>query len=147
MLLECGAAAVAGGVAVSALIRERKRSAMVRAIAARLHLKYLGTSLPRSLELAGTEVANLSSAWNVVDGERRGIRVVTFDCRIGTGKGSWRTTVIAARTATNCFTGRSSHLIVQRAGEWLLHFEPRSFSLVPGGLMPPSELSAYLEGI
>lgn len=84
------------GVTISALIRHRKRSAAFKGIAERLGLKHLGTRLPSSLQFAGTEVTNLSSARNVIDGERHGTLVVTFDCRIGTGKGSLRRTVIAA---------------------------------------------------
>jgi hypothetical protein len=42
-------------------------------------------------------------AWNVIEGKGHGVRVVAFDCRLGTGKGSWRRSVIAAEGSAEVF--------------------------------------------
>ncbi len=55
------------------------------------------------LSLTGTPMAHTSAIGNVMEGERNGIPFVAFDCRIGTGKGSWRRTVIAARSERDVF--------------------------------------------
>src|SRR4051794_11141646 len=79
---------------VNRLHRERD----VRALADRLGLHYLGEGVPRSLSLHGTGLVNATSIWNLIDGERRGIRVIAFDCQIGHGRGSWRRTAIAVES-------------------------------------------------
>src|SRR5512138_2973808 len=94
-----GAAFVAGFL----YYRSRCRMSEIRALAVKLGFTYIGTALPRSLSLKGTELASCSSVWNVIDGEPHGIRVIGFDCRIGQGKGSWRRTVVAVQSGAGKF--------------------------------------------
>lgn len=122
-----------------------KRSADVKVLASRLGFVYLGNALPKSLSVSGTDLAGISSAWNVIDGERHGVRVVAFDCRIGTGKGSWRRTVIAAQTSGNNLRYLAGYLERHRSDKWTLLYVPRNSS--PAGLMPVAELTRYIEAI
>ena len=74
----------------------QRRAAAMRAVATRLGFEYRAETLPPSLDLRGTGLNSATSTWNVIEGKRHGVRVVAFDCRLGTGKGSWRRSVIAA---------------------------------------------------
>ena len=74
--------------------RERQRSLAMKQVASKFRFVFLGKALPRSLILETTGLQRISSCWNVIDGERDGLRILIFDCRIGEGKGSWRRTVI-----------------------------------------------------
>ena len=130
-------------------VRQRSRSAAVRALASRSGFNYLGRALPRSLTLSGTPIGSATSTWNVIDGERHGVRIIAFDCQIGAGKGSWRRTVIAAESAANVFGAVSFNhdLTADRSGEWLILYQPKTLSLIPPGLMPITELEAHLNAI
>jgi len=135
--------AIAVGLAFIA--HQWKRSADVKVLASRLELVYLGNALPKSLTVSGTDLAGISSAWNVIDGERHGVRVIAFDCRIGTGKGSWRRTVIAVQTSDDNLRYLAGYLELHRSDKWTLLYAPRSSS--PTGLMPVAELAGYIEAI
>jgi hypothetical protein len=130
-------------------IRQRRRSAAIRALAIRSGFNYLGRALPRTLTLNGTPIDSATSTWNVIDGERHGIRVIAFDCQIGAGKGSWRRTVIAAESAADVFGAVSFNRDLQadRSGNWLILYQPKAFSPIPLGLMPVTELEAQLNAI
>jgi hypothetical protein len=67
---------------------QRHRADAIRALAARSGMHYLGNALPKSLQLDGTPFHYVSKAWNVIDGEPRGTRVIAFDCQVGVGKRS-----------------------------------------------------------
>lgn len=127
-------------------LRGRKRTADVRELANRCGFIYIGGAFPQSLTLQGTPFERVSSIWNVIDGECHGIRVVAFDCRIGSGKGSWCRTAIAMQTPTDVFgtTMFSGDLTVHHSGEWAVIYQPKTFSLIPPGLMPVPELEARL---
>ena len=141
---------IGGAVLVAILyVRHRRRSVAIRALAIRSGFNYLGHALPRSLTLSGTPMDSVTSTWNVIDGERHGIRIVAFDCKIGAGKGSWRRTVIAAESATDVFgaVAFNHDLTADRSGSWLILYQPKALSPIPLGLMPVSELEAHLNAV
>jgi hypothetical protein len=130
-------------------LRERHRTNAIRAMAMRSGFHYLGSALPNSLTLNGTPLENLTASWNVVDGERNGVRVIAFDCRIGHGKASWRRTVIAAESPLDTFgTVPFDHdLTVDRSGRWAVLYQPKTVSFIPPGFMSVPELEAHLGAI
>jgi hypothetical protein len=138
-------AALVGFFLWSAL-KDRRRTKHLTTLASTLGLKAWGDQLPSDLSLAGTPMACRSSTWNVFDGGRNGIRFVVFDCRMGTGKGSWRRTVIAARTSRDVFATipTESSYTVDRCGEWMVFYSPKATSFFGPGLMPIAELEARL---
>src|SRR5262245_45671066 len=97
----CAAAALFLGVCYRF---ERIRSVAMQALAMRLRFRYLGEGVPRSLTLRGTEVANASRIWNVIDRDPPGFRIIAFDFRMGTGKRSWTSTAIAVEQRDDAFT-------------------------------------------
>src|SRR5438270_12876238 len=84
-------------------VNERRRAAAIQRLALQLGFHYLGRAVPASLTLSGTQLAYAKAIWNLIDGERQGMRIIVFDCRIGGGKGSWRCTAIAADATTDVF--------------------------------------------
>ena len=82
-----------------------------------------------------------------MDGELNGARILVFDCRIGEGKGSWRRTVIAAKSNTEFFKTVPFVLDMnsEPAGEWALLYQPKGYRLIPPKLMAASELDSLLE--
>jgi hypothetical protein len=142
---------IAAAVVLLAILwlRERKREAALRGMAVRRGFTYLGGALPRSFTLHGTPFERATSIWNVIDGDCRGIRVIGFDCRIGSGKTSWRRTAIAAQSPCDIFgvVKFSGDVTVDRSGDWAILYQPKTFSLIAPGLMPVSELEARLDSI
>ena len=136
-----------GLVFVVLWFRERRRSIALRAMAERRGFVYLGGALPGSLRLRGTPIAQATSVWNVIDGDCDGFRVVTFDCRIGSGKHSSRRTVIAARGPDTPFSGVSPDFTVGHSGDWSILYQPESFGVIPPGLMPVGEIEAYFDSM
>jgi hypothetical protein len=128
-------------------LRERRRSETIRALAIRSGFSYLGRGVPRSLSLSGTPMVRASSIWNVIDGDRPGIRIIAFDCRIGTGKGSWRRTVIAVKTDNDSAVSSNRDLAVDHSADWTILYKPKTFFLIPAGLMTVNELEARLNAI
>lgn len=130
-------------------LRQRKRTEALRAMAVRRGFVYLGKVLPRALTLRGTPFKRASLVWNVIEGYCGGIRVVAFDCRIASGKGSWRRTAIAAQSARDVFGAVrfDRDLTVDRSGDWGVLYQPKTLSLPPPGLMPVPEIEAHLESI
>jgi hypothetical protein len=121
--------------------QSRKRSRDIRELASKIGFAYLSDELPASLTLPDDPFSRIGAAWNVIDGERNGVRVVAFDCRIGNGKGSWARTIIAAQTQRAIFeTLFSSEYTVDRAGEWTIFYQPQGAGA--NGLMPVSEIEA-----
>ena len=140
------AAIAAGSAVVTSLALSYKRCRDIRALAEQLGFAYLRKALPREVVLAGTEVEGITNVWNVIDGQRTGVRTIAFDCRIGYGKASWRRTVIAMQDANLESTGLAAYdLRVERAGSWQIAYRPKTVSLFPKALMPIPELTAYLE--
>ncbi|HET9406402.1 MAG TPA: hypothetical protein VFO39_04135 [Candidatus Sulfotelmatobacter sp.] len=128
-------------------LRERRRSGTIQALAIRTGFNYLGRGVPRSLSLYGTPMERASSIWNVIDGDRPGIRIIAFDCQIGTGKGSWRRTVIAVKTDNDRAVSSNRDLTVDHSGDWTILYKPKTFALIPAGLMTVDELEARLNAI
>jgi hypothetical protein len=129
--------------------RHRRRMAAIRALAAKLGFTYIGTALPRSLSLEGTELESCSSVWNVIDGEPHGVRVIGFDCQIGQGRGSWRRTIVAVQSVAGKVdaTFFNPDMTSENADGWTLFYRPKILSFIPGGLMPVTELESYLTAI
>jgi hypothetical protein len=86
-------------------------------------------------------------AWNVIEGKGHGVRVVAFDCRLGTGKGSWRRSVIAAEGSAEVFGMFNPELAAERSGGWVLLYQPKAVSLIPKGLMTVTEIEACLTAV
>ena len=129
-------------------VKDRVRKSAIRQMAARVGFIYLGDAVPR-VNLDETPFRWITSAWNVIAGERCGIDVVAFDCRVGQGKGSWRRTVIAARTQDDIFSvvAFDRNLTVDRSGNWMVLYQPKQPAFVPGALMQVEELEAHLNAI
>jgi hypothetical protein len=127
-------------------IDDRRRARGMARMASTMSLKAWGDQLPADLSLAGTPMANRSAIWNVFEGVRNGIPFIVFDCRIGRGKGSWRRTVIAARANRDVFATVPSDYsyTVDRCGEWMVFYSPRTLSFLGQRLMPIAELEARL---
>jgi hypothetical protein len=141
-------AVLACALIVTDRVREYRRRVGLRDMAARRGFTYLGSSLPSTLTLRGTGLAGIASVWNVIDADCGGPRVICFDCCVGTGKGSWRRTVIAAKGAPDVFdTTLTGDLIVDQSGEWSIMYEPKRISLIPGWPMAVSEIEAHLGAI
>ena len=100
-------------------LKDRRRTKHLATLASSLGLKAWGDQLPSDLSLAGTPMAYRSATWNIFYGVQNGIRFIVFDCRMGTGKGSWRRTVIAARTSRDVFATvpSESSYTVDQCGE------------------------------
>jgi hypothetical protein len=132
-------------------IKDRRRASAIRALAQRLGFSYTGKSkLPEALSLYGTPLANPTSTWNIMDGEKDKIRVIAFDCQIGSGKGSWRRTAIAARTKEEVFSAVAfnTDLAIGRSGGWMILYYPEPVkSAMSQGLMPVAELEAHVDAI
>src|SRR5580698_6505102 len=137
--------AAAGLVVTLLWLRERRRSTALRGMALRRGFVYLGKAIPKSLTLYGTPMDQADSVWNVIDGECNRIRVVAFDCRMGSGKGSWRRTVIAARSLEDPFSGAIStpNLMIDYARDWAILYQPKTISLISPGLMPVEQIEAH----
>ena len=72
---------------------------------------------PPEFKMRCYPVYDMGKMWNVIDGERNGIRVLFFDSRIGTGRGARYCTFFAIQTSENLFKRVSSReKIAQRAG-------------------------------
>ncbi len=135
-----------GTLVIWSFISGRKRAKSMMALADRLGMKMWGDLLPPELSLTGTPISGASATWSVMEGKQNGIPVIVFDCRMGTGKGSWRRTVIAARSSQDVFATvlSESSYTVDRAGDWLILYAPKRGFAIGGSLMPISELEARL---
>jgi hypothetical protein len=81
-----------------------------------------------------------------LDGERNGLRILIFDCRIGEGKGNWRRTVIAAQGNPDIFRNVPLLLNLSReqTGDWTVLYQPKSCG-IPPGLIATTEIEALLQ--
>ena len=128
--------------------RSRIRARKIRRLAATSGFHYLDDALPHSL-LLGDLPTLITAVWNVLDGERRGRRVVSFDCRFGKGRRSWRRTVIAVQAERSSITASAfdPDIQVEEIGEWTFLYRPNHLGLIARQLTPVAELAAYLEAI
>ncbi len=110
---------------------------------------YLRNALPNSVPVAGTPIVSTTAISNVIDGERNGIRFVAFDCRFGSGKGSFRRTVIAALAPKEIFGAMplEPDLVTQQIDGWTLQFEPRRMGFAFNQVMDVEELEARFGAI
>jgi hypothetical protein len=123
------------------IIRHLLRRRQIRQYARSAGFIYLGTALPKSLQLGLTSLngADLSNAFA---GERRGEEFVFFDSKIGTGKGSYYQSAVAIRGPRQAYGPErfDISLTTERAGDWLLIYRPKQ-------LLPIGEIQALLSGI
>ena len=129
---------------------ERKRAAAIRNLATQCGFIYLGNALPKPLILRGTPFERITRVWNVIDGERRGIRMIVFDCQVGIGKGSWMRSVIAVQSDVDLSSALAfnSDMTVDSTGGWKIVYRPKeSFNMRMAGLMPVEELQPYLDSL
>ena len=126
--------------------RSRVRTREIRQLAETTGFHYLGNALPRSL---GNLPSGITSAWNVLDGQHRGKRIVAFDCKFGTGKGSWRRTVIAIRAERSSITASAfdPEVEVEQIGEWTFLYRSQQLAFIARQLTPVAELAAYLDAL
>lgn len=127
----------------------RVRARAIRGLAEAQGFHYLGEVVPHSLPMASPPFASVTSVWNVVDGEPRGVRIIAFDCRFGEGRGSWRRTVIAVKTDVGKVTGLFSDpvLRIEQMKDWAFIYRPRASGFGRWQLMTVPELAAYLGAI
>jgi hypothetical protein len=140
----------AGLLGAVLFLRNRRRASDIRALAIKTGLCYLGQGIPKSFTLDGTTLESATSIWNVIEGDRHGIRIIAFDCEIRTGKSGWRRTVIATEANTEVLSSAAAfdpELTMERSGKWSILYRPKSFALIPTGLMPVSELEAHLNAV
>lgn len=135
-----------GALVVWSFLSSRKRARSMVDLADLLGLKMWGDRLPPEPSLTGTPISGASATSSVMEGKQNGIPVIAFDCRMGTGKGSWRRTVIAARSSRDVFATvlSESSYTVDRTGEWIILYAPKRGFAVGGSLMPIPELEARL---
>src|SRR3569833_3046474 len=129
----------------SAFDHLRRARGMAR-LASTLGLKPWGDKLPSDLTLTGTPIADRSATRNVLEWVQNGIPFIVFDCRIGTGKGSWQRTVIAARASRDVFATVPSDFSynVDQSGVWMIFYSPKTLAFVGQKLMPIAELEARI---
>lgn len=127
---------------------ERQRGSAIRAMATRSGFHYIGDALPRSLTLHGTPFERASKVWNVIDGEPRGVRIIAFDCRVGAGKGSWKTSVIAIESGAEFSRAFNPQMNIDSVGRWKFLYRPKAgMEFRASGLMPVEELEAHLNSV
>jgi hypothetical protein len=82
-----------------------------------------------------------------MDGDCGGLRMIAFDCRIGSGNGGWRRTAIAVHGPPDVFGAVKfdRDLTVDRSGDWSILYQPKT--LFARGLMSVSELEAYFDSL
>lgn len=123
----------------------RKRTADMRTLAADRGFHFLGSAIPASIQFGKTSLQGISSTSNGIEGTRNGIKIMAFDCRIGTGKGSRTRTVLAVRTSGD--VKHDFSLSMERAGDWTILFEPFNNQRPGGRIIPVHELAAHLNNL
>ena len=126
-----------------------RRRASMRALASRLGFRYFGEAYPATDILLVDPLLRISSTSNFIDGERGGIHIVAFDCRVGRGKGSWSTTVLAAKASGQdvfCATSSIGDLTTDHSGNWVVLQRTKSLSFFPR-FIPVEELEAQINSI
>jgi hypothetical protein len=143
-VLVLGLIAIAGVVVW--LVRSAQRGREMRSLAERIGFNYLSSTLPGSLTLPDNPFSKVSSVWNVIDGERNGVRVVAFDFRIYWGSQlSWVRTAVAVRTPRSDLKGLFfGDFIASRSGDWAVCYQPIGSGMVRPGLMSVSEIEAVI---
>ncbi len=135
------------GLAALAYLNQRRRTAAIRAMATQYGFQYLGDALPSSLTMNGTRFERATSVWNVINGEPRGKRIVVFDCRVGSGKGSTQWTVFAVEgdAGSPGLAIFDQGWSIERSGTWTIANRSRKFfGMSVGGLMSVTDLQTCL---
>jgi hypothetical protein len=132
------------------------RAMAMRALASRLglqfsegkpHLLYLPKAhrpLPASFQVSGSPWNTVSRAWNIIEGQKNGIRVLVFDSTIGSGKGVY-STFIAVQTDKNPFEYKSPEEKIAHSHGWTALYR-RRFWQIPWTLSIES-IENYLDNL
>ncbi len=87
---------------------------------------------PTGFKMKCYPVYAVSKIFNVIDGERNGVRVLIFDSVVGEGRGARFCTLVATQTSENIFKNVSSReKTAQRAG-WTAVYRIPFISMRPG---------------
>jgi hypothetical protein len=129
--------------------KTQERSRQIRDYGQELGFRLLGEDLPLDIDLKSSSISNVSSVWNVIDGTPRGVRIVAFDCRVGQGKGSWETTVIAVNAEPIAVKASDFDMSLEKEhiDGWTLLFHGIGPEFNGGCKMSSEELKGYLEAI
>jgi hypothetical protein len=108
---------------VLGLIRDAKRTKLIKEFACDTGLTFIGNSLPGYFPMRHTSSCQAHSIKRVLVGNG----VLLFDCRIGSGKGSRGRTVVAGRGKPSAFgwTRFGPDFETEQAGEWALVYGSR----------------------
>jgi hypothetical protein len=126
-----------------------RRRASMRALASRLGFRYFGEAYPATDILLVDPLLRISATSNFIEGERDGIQVVAFDCRVGRGKGSSATTVLAAKSGGQdvfCASCSIGDLTTDHSGSWVVLQRTHLRSFFPR-FIPVEELEAQITSI
>jgi hypothetical protein len=120
----------------------RFRSVTMRALALRLgfqfregeplllYLRKGHRPLPTSLQVRGAPWNTITRAWNFIEGEKAGIRVVIFDSTLGSGKGKGvYSTFIAVQTDENPFKYREPEEKIAHSNGWTALYRLRFWQI------------------
>jgi hypothetical protein len=107
------------------------RASAMRALALRLGFQYTKGAptfwflpknhvpIPTSFRLRGYPVNTINRTWNVIEGERNGIRILILDSTLGFGGKRGRyCTFIAARTDQNLFGNKGPQEKIAHSNGW-----------------------------
>ena len=88
----------------------------------------------------------VADSCGTIDGERYGLRIFAFDCKVGEGTASRRRTVIAIRTGSDTLGAAKfdSKMKIQNSGGWSVVYYPQELKL---GVMHMKELRTHLSSI
>jgi hypothetical protein len=131
-----------GGIAcfvVWTWVRDWKRTKEIRQYAQSKGFVYIGAVLPRSFPFSETSVGGARSVANAVAGDRSGMELLFFDCKLDYGEYRKTQTVVAVRGPEECFglVRFGPSLETEKAGEWALVFRSNE-------RMPLEEIDALL---
>jgi hypothetical protein len=129
--------------------RSQQRSSQIAGIAQELNFRSLGERLPADINLSPSFLSSVSSVGNVIDDARSGVRIVAFDCRVGQGKNSWQTTVIAVKAEPSRVKAGNFDINLEKEhiDGWMLLFHGREMDFSSECEMSSEELRGYLEAI
>jgi hypothetical protein len=98
--------------------------------------------LPTSLGVRGSPWTSITRAWNFIEGEKNGVRVLIFDATLGSGRGRY-STFIAANSDKNPFGYVGPELKIAHSNGWVALYCLR-FWQVPWTLSVQS-IEEYIE--
>jgi len=121
-------------------LRMRRRTLAIKALAEKLGFDYIGEALPRTIKLRGSILDYAHSVRNVIDGERAGMRTLTFDFTTGEGKQARRYTALATQSQNDVFQ-------INRYGGDLTIECSDGWTFAIGRTLPVEDIDSFLESI